>query len=315
TESRDDRAPKYLDVFGAALATSGFGALTYSLIASTQNGWGDWQIIASAAASVVLLVWFAIHEARTESPLIPPSIFRSKTFASLNVATLLLYGALGGLFYEMPFAMIQAHGYSATQTAFATIPMIAGIAGLARFGTALRAKVGLRAVLTAGPSIVAVGFSLLAILERNPGYIESFLPGLLLIGLGMGIVVAPLTAGIIDSADPRHIGVASGINNAVSRVAGLLAIAALTAVLVASYNARFDSAMREMHASRAQESDAFAQRDRLAGARFNDPSLQRISFDAFNTGFAAIAAICAILAASAAIICLSGIDDKELRKT
>ncbi|MDQ2865133.1 MAG: MFS transporter, partial [Candidatus Eremiobacteraeota bacterium] len=311
-ESRDDRAPKYLDIFGAALATGGLGALTYALIASTQTGWGDWRILACVAIAVLLLAWFAFHESRAKAALVPPDIFSSRTFSSLNIATLALYGALGGLFYEMPFAMIQAHGYSATQTAFATLPMIGGVAGLARFGSILRAKIGLRTVLTIGPIIVACGFALLALLERNAAYLVGFFPGILLIGLGMGIVVAPLTAGIMDAVSARHVGVASGINNAVSRVAGLLAIASLTAVLAATYNARLDANLQRIHATSVQRDAAIAQRDRLAGARFNDAALQRISNDSFNTGFAAIAGICALLSLAASIVCFIGIKDEEL---
>ena len=314
-ESRDDAAPDHLDYTGATLVTLSLGSLTYALIASVQTGWGDWRIIACIAAAIALMAWFIVHEQRTKSALIPPDIFASRTFASINAATLLLYGALGGLFYELPFAMIQAHGYSATQTAFAMLPMIAGVAGLALFGTILRGRIGLRRTLTVGPTIVACGFALLALLERNPHYVTSFLPGIALIGLGMGLVVAPLTAGVIDSASPRHVGVASGINNAVSRIAGLLAIAALTAILAATYNARLEAHLNAMHATQSQHAAALQQRDRLAGARFSDATLQRASFDAFNSGFSVIAGVCAILAALTAVVSFTGIDDRELRKT
>lgn len=314
-ESRDNDAPAHLDIFGATLVTAGLGALTYALIASSQTGWSDWRIVACAACSVTLLAWFASHEARTKAALVPAAIFTSRTFTSLNLATLALYGALAGLFYEMPFSMIQTHGYSATQTAFATLPMIGGVALLARLGSTLRAKIGLRYVLTVGPFIVTCGFVLLALLAKNAGYVTSFFPGILLVGLGMGIVVAPLTTGIIDAADPRHVGVASGINNAVSRIAGLLAIAALTAVLSATYNVHFDADLGRMHASAAQRSASLAQRDRLAGARFTDAALQRASFDAFDTGFATIAGACAFLALVAAIVCFAGIDERALKQS
>jgi Na+/melibiose symporter-like transporter len=243
---------------------------------------------------------------------VPLDIFASRTFGAINLATLFLYGALAALFYEMPFAMIQGHGYTALQCALGTLPMIACLVILARFGTALATRIGTRAVLTIGPGIVAGGFVLLALFERNAAYLTSFFPGILCIGLGMGITVAPLTTGVIDAADPRHVGVASGINNAVSRVAGLLAIAALTVLLTFLYNASLDRSLEAMHATSEQRTEAGAQRARLGGARFTDSALAHASNDAFATGFAGVALACAVLAALAALVDATAIDNRAL---
>jgi EmrB/QacA subfamily drug resistance transporter len=313
SESRDELAPKKLDVIGAALVTLGLGALTYALIASAQLRLNNPVLLGAAIGSVVFLVGFVLYESRARNPLVPASLFASRTFGSINLSTLLLYGALGGIFYEMPFAMIQGHGYRAIQTAFATLPGILGVALLARVGTSLARRFGTRIVLTIGPAIVCCGFALIAILERNANYVESFLPGVILFGLGMGITVAPLTAGVIDAAGKANVGIASGINNAVARVAGLITIAALTAVLVAAYNHRFDRDISTIRTTPAQSAAIAQQRDRLGGARYADPALQKASFDAFHAGFSTIAFTCAALALLAAIVNFAGVDDRELR--
>src|SRR5262249_43643747 len=154
---------------------------------------------------IVLLLAFVPVERRVSNPLLPLSLFSSRTFTAINIATLLIYGALGGNFYEMPFVMIQGHGYSATQAAIASLPLIACIVLLSRFGPILAGRIGRRAVLTIGPTITAAGFVLLGLLEPNASYWTGFFPGILVIGLGMGITVAPLTSTVIDAADPRHI--------------------------------------------------------------------------------------------------------------
>ena len=313
-ESRDEDAPRELDYPGAALGTAGLGAITYALIASSQYRWSDLHVFGSAVAGVALLIWFAIHEKDAKNPLIPAQLFDSRTFMSLNVMTLLVYGALSGLFYEMPFALIQIHGYSAIQTALATLPMTFGLVGLSRFGTKLSQIYGTREILAIGPCIVACGFVLLGLLSRNQSYLTSFFPGVLVIGAGMGITVAPLTTGVMNAADPRNVGVASGINSAVARTSGLIAIAAFTAILYMTYQARFHRDLSAINASRVQREAASAQADRLGGARFQDPQLQKISYDAFDTGFEAVAYACAAMCLIGAAVSFAGIDNESLRR-
>ncbi len=301
-ESRDEGAPKELDVIGALLATAGLGGLTYALIQASAEGWRSASAGGATIAGLAFLVLFVVRERRCPYPLVPPDIFASRAFIALNLATLFLYGALGGLFYELPFAMIQAHGYNALQTALGTLPMLICLVLLARVGTALVPRVGLRTVLTVGPAIVAFGFTLLAFLEPRTSYMTAFFPGLLGIGLGMGITVAPLTTGVIDSADQHHVGIASGINTAVARIAGLIAIAVMIVVLAVLYNASIDRALDRMSATARQRTAVAAQRDRLGGARFADPRLQRASIEAFDVGFRGVALTCAACAAIAAVI-------------
>ncbi len=312
-ESRNSDAPKELDILGAMLATFGLGGVTYALIAASASGWAHAGVESSLFGGIVLLILFGIRERRASAPLVPPSIFASRTFGTINLATLLLYGALSALFYEIPFAMIQAHNYSAFQTAIGMLPMLLCLVVLARFGAALAQRFGYRIVLTVGPAVVAAGFALLALLEPQRGYLFAFFPGLLVVGVGMGITVAPLTTAVISAADPRHVGIASGINNAVSRIAGLLAVAAITVLVATIYNASIDRALNLMHASSSARAKVDLQRDRLGGAHFNDPMLQRDSIVAFETGFRGVAVACAILAALAALADALGIEERRLR--
>jgi len=314
-ESRDEHASRQLDLFGAGLVTISLFAITYALIRGSAIGWHSIATTGSAIAGVVVMGIFVVRDRRVKNPLIPPEVFASRTFGTINVATLLLYGALGANFYELPFVMIQGHGYNALQTAFAILPMAACMVALARVGTALARIVGMRLWLTIGPTIVAIGFLLLAAFEPNATYWSSFFPGIFVIGIGLGLTVAPLTSTVIDSVQSEHVGIASGINNAVSRVAGLLAVAALTAVLSALYNASLDRSLDTIHATAAQRSEANAQRDRLGGARFKDQQLQHASTRAFERGFQGVAIGCAILAVLAAITDALGIHNEELKNT
>jgi EmrB/QacA subfamily drug resistance transporter len=312
-ESRDERAPKVLDIGGALLATLGLGGVTYALILASSIGWKAIAVGVALAGGVLLLALFVRRERQIAAPLIPPGIFASRTFGTINLATLLLYASLSAIFYELPFVMIQAHGYSALQTALATLPMLVCLVLLARVGTAIAQRIGTRRVLTIGPSLVAGGYVLLALLAPERDYATAFFPGMLLVGLGMGITVAPLTTAVVESADPREVGVASGINNAVSRIAGLLAIAGLTILVSSLYNASLDRSLDALHAAPPLRAQANAQRDRLGGARFTDRALQHASNAAFEEGFRGVAFACAILAALTAAVNAIGINDTELR--
>ena len=311
-ESRDESAPKELDWLGAALSTLGFGAITYALIVSSSAGW-SLLVQSSMLVGVALLGYFVVHEHRSTAPLVPPDIFRSRTFAVINFTTLLLYGALGVNFYQLPFVMIQAHGYNALQTALATLPIGVCMVVLSRVAPVLVNAIGARAVLTIGPAITTVGYLLLAFLAPMQSYWIGFFPGIVVLGIGMGITVAPLTTCVITSVAPDHIGIASGINNAVSRIAGLLAIAAFTIVLAAIYVASMERSLNAMQATSAERAAAAAQSDRLGGAHFANPEMQRASISAFENGYRGIAIGCAILSALAALSDAFGIEESKLR--
>ena len=306
TESRDESAPKHLDIFGAVLTIAGLGGITYALIDASSRGWNNLDATGSLISGVAILTFFLVRERSTPNPIIPPDIFRSRPFGAINLATLFLYGALSALFYMLPFVLIQTHGYTALQTAFATLPIAVCLVVLSRFGTAIAARVGFTTVLTIGPLLVACGFALLALLSHAGGYFASLFPGLALVGVGMGFTVAPLTTAVIDAAGPSHVGIASGINTAIARIAGLLAVAAATIVIAALYDQSLDRSLDALHATSAQRATVDAQRARLGGAQFSDPRLQSASRDAFDRGFAGVGYGCAILALAAGLVNLAG---------
>ncbi len=218
-------ADKPLDLRGALLATLGLGLLSYGLIAL-----GGGQALSGITALLAALpvIWLFLQaEARSDAPMMPLTLFRNETFAGANALTVLLYAALTGALFLLPFLMIQAHGYSATAAGAAFLPFSA-IMGLgSRWSGGLVERVNARLPLVGGAALTAAGFAVLAVSGEAPSYWVSVFPGLVIVAIGMTLCVAPLTTTVFNSAPGDQSGVASGINNAAARAGGLLAVAAL----------------------------------------------------------------------------------------
>jgi EmrB/QacA subfamily drug resistance transporter len=231
-ESRDPEAPRRLDWRGALLVLGGLGGLVYGLIAASTLGWRNLVVVASLCAGAVLLAAFIVVEKFSATPMMPLGLFRSRTFSGVNLLTLLLYGALGGAFFFLPFLLIQVHGYSATATGAIFLPFTLILGVLSRWSGGLVDRVGARGPLVIGPAIAGLGFAFLAGVSGDGRYWTLLMP-MIVLGLGMAITVAPLTTTVVNAVPARQTGLASGINNAVASVAGLLAIAVLgtTAVI------------------------------------------------------------------------------------
>ena len=229
-ESIDPDAPPGIDWLGALLAFAGLAGVAFGLIALPDTGWRDTTTAATLAGGAVLLAIFVWHEGRSPAPMMPLGLFRSATFSGVNALTLLLYGALGGAFFLLPFALISVHGYSATMAGAVFLPFTAIMAVLSRWSGGLLDRVGARLPLVAGPVLVAVGFVLFALAEPETSFAMAFLLPVSVVGLGMAVTVAPLTATVIAAVPGHQTGVASGINNALSSVASLFAIAAFGAL-------------------------------------------------------------------------------------
>ena len=238
-ESRDPEAPAGLDWRGALLVFAGLGALVYGLIEAATLGWRHPLVLSSILAGTVLLIAFVFEERRSHQPMMPLVLFNSATFSGINLVTLLLYGALSGAFFFVPFLLIQAHGFSATATGAAFLPFTLILGVLSRWSGGLADRFGARRPLIIGPSIVALGFALLAFASASPRY-GALLAPMVVLGLGMAVTVAPLTTTVINAVPARQTGVASGINNAVASVAGLLMIAVLGTVALSALNRSLD---------------------------------------------------------------------------
>jgi EmrB/QacA subfamily drug resistance transporter len=271
-ESRNAQDSAALDWLGAGLVTIGLGGLVYGLIESSKRDWNDVGLIAAFALGVTALLLFFVVEAYSKAPLLPLNWFRTRDFSGVNLLTLLLYGALGGLLFFFPLNLIQVHGYSATAAGGAMLPFIFLMFLLSRWSGGLVDRYGARPPLIVGPLIVAVGFALFTLPSSGGSYWTTFFPAVIVLGIGMATSVAPLTTTVMNSVSEKHAGSASGVNNAVSRLAGLLSIAVLGIVMVAGFNRNLSSrfANRDMDPGIREQLDG--QRMRLAAIEI-PPSL------------------------------------------
>ncbi len=235
-DSRSARPPG-LDWLGAGLATAGLGGVTWGLTAAAELGFRSPPVAATLAGGAVALAAFIAVEARVRSPMLPLGLFASRPFTGANLLTLLLYFALSGVLFFLPFELIRGHGYTATAAGAALLPfpVVMGLAS-GRAG-AFADRFGPRLPLTVGPLIAAAGFALFAVPLPGSSYWSSLLPPLAVLAVGMTITVAPLTTAVMGTVGPDYAGTASGVNNAVARVAGVLAIAVLSLLFIGVYNA------------------------------------------------------------------------------
>jgi EmrB/QacA subfamily drug resistance transporter len=220
------RRPGRLDVAGSAAVTIGLAGVIYALIEVPARGW-DPISVSAAVAGVLGLVAFPLVERRRANPLVPGRLFASAQFLGVNLVTSTVYAALGGALFLLALHLQQSLGYSALAAGAATLPMTALIVVLSGRVGALAQRIGPRWPLTVGPLTAAVGLGLLGLVRPGSQYLTGVLPGVVLLGLGLTLTAAPLTSAVLASVPADHVGAASGINNAISRIAGLLAVAVL----------------------------------------------------------------------------------------
>lgn len=247
-ESRDEQANGELDWLGATLAVIGLGGLTFGLVESSEQGWRDPQVITGLVIGVAALIGFVLVEHKSRAPMMPLWMFRSRTFSGANLMTLLLYAALSGVMFFLPLNLIQVQGYSTTAAGAAILPFIVLMFSLSRWSGGLVKRYGAKRPLVIGPLIVTGGLALFALPGVGGSYWTTFFPAITVMGLGMALSVAPLTTTVLSAAEAQakgRTGLASGINNAISRVAAVVAIAALGSVISTAFSASLEDRLAE----------------------------------------------------------------------
>lgn len=311
-ESRDLDAAKHLDRWGVVLVVLGLGSVVFGLLESANLGLGNPWILGAIAIGIVLLVAFIRIEAQTVNPMMPLSLFQSQTFAGANVLTFLLYAALGGVLFFLPFNLIQVQGYSATAAGAALVPFPVIMFVLSRWSGGLVSQYGARRPLIIGPAIAAIGFALMMIPQVGGSYWQTFFPAIVVLGLGMAISVAPLTTAVMEAVETRYAGTASGINNAVSRVASLLAIAMLGIVMLTVFSSSLAARLVSLDLPASARQFLATQSINLAATQvppglsnaMNQAVAQAIAI-AFVDGFRVVMGVAVVLAiASAAMAAL-----------
>ncbi|MDB5840994.1 MAG: transporter [Herminiimonas sp.] len=319
-ESESRHAGTRLDWPGAVLASVGLGGLVFGLIESSDQGWADPAVAAALLLGVLALAAFVAVEWRSHAPMLPLDLFRSRNFSGANLLTLMLYAALGATFFFLPLNLIQIQHYSSTAAGAALLPFTLIMFTLSRWSGGLIDRYGPKRPLVFGPAIAAAGFLLLAMPGSGRDYWLSFFPGIAVLGLGMAISVAPLTTTVMNAVGNEAAGVASGVNNAVSRLAGLLAIAALGIAMRYAFGAALELRFSELALPPDASAAVLAQRGKLAAidipstlpAEIREAMSAAISA-AFVFGFRLVMLICAMLALAASASAWALISDTRSR--
>jgi EmrB/QacA subfamily drug resistance transporter len=289
-----------IDIVGTLLCAAGLGSLVYALIEQPNYGWGDPRIFIPLAAGIAALAGFLLYERRTEHPMLPLSLFRRHNFSVGNLATLAVYAGLTAGTFLLILYLQQVGGYSALAAGMAMVPITLLLFLLSsRFG-ALSGEYGPRLFMGLGPIISGLGFLLLLMMGDQPAYWSQVFPAVVVFGIGLSITVAPLTAAILGDVESEHAGIASAVNNAVARVAGLIAVAAVGAVVAAQFaavmNERIDaqpanpSLISAMEEAKTRPLNVSVP-DQLQGNEEFESALRTASVSAFHSGVWAVSGL------------------------
>ena len=262
-ESTSGEGKRHLDFPGAILTAIGLGGVVYGLIQAENVGFANPIVLACIIGGLVALGLFLFVENRSPAPMMPLTLFRSRTFSGTNLLTFLLYAALGGALFFLPYNLISAQGYSATAAGASLLPFTLLSFTLSRWSGGLVTKYGSRLPLVIGPTIAAVGFVLFALPGLGGSYWFTYFPAVVVLGLGMTITIAPLTTTVMGAVEDQYSGTASGVNNAIARIAGLLAIAVLGICVVYVFSSSLTGTIVALHLSPNVQQAILAQHGRL----------------------------------------------------
>src|SRR5215211_2064783 len=317
-ESRDPEARR-LDLLGAALAAVGLGSIVFGLLESSKVGLGSPLVLGALLIGVGVLVAFLVVEGRTREPMMPLNLFRSRNFAGANAFTLLLYFALVGTMFFLPFDLIWVQGYSATAAGAAIVPAILLMSLLSRYTGGLTDRYGPRLPLVLGPAIAAVGFFLFAVPGIQSGsYWTSFFPAAAVLGVGLSILVPAVTTVALNSVDVRHTGLASAINNAFSQTAGLMAVAVLGVLMFAVFGANLDNRLEGLELPDEARQQLEEEKVKLGAAQAPEDldtatgvTVERAIDEAFVSGYRVVMLVAAAAALASAISAAVLIEGKK----
>jgi EmrB/QacA subfamily drug resistance transporter len=324
SESRDESVTGRIDITGAALVTLGLGSLTYGFISAPDLGFGNPRVYGALLLGVLALLAFIVVEARQPQPMLPFDLFKSPTFRGANLLTLLLYGGLSVGTFFLSLNLVQIQGYSKTQAGMSFLPFVILLTLMSRSTGSLADRLGPRLPLIVGPSLAGLGFFWMAFagLTRGPGdYWTAFLPGITLFGIGMGFTVAPLSASVMGAVPTHSAGVASGVNNAVSRTAGVLAIAIVGSLALFVFASSLSRHTQALNLSGAERNELKVEAQKLAGAAvpadFGGNTAQAVGEAiklAFVDTFRMVMLICAGLAWLSALAAAAQVSNQPLMK-
>jgi EmrB/QacA subfamily drug resistance transporter len=317
-ESRDEEDRSRLDLLGALIATTALGSLVYGLIESSNLGFHHPAVFVSILTGAGLSILFLFVEARSSHPMLPLSLFRSRDFTGANLLTLFLYAALGGALFFFPLNLIQVQGYSATAAGAAFLPFIAIMFSLSHWSGTLVKRYGARLPLTIGPVIAAIGFGLFVVPSVTRNYWTSFFPAVILLGFGMAVSVAPLTTTVMNAVEVKRSGIASGVSNAVSRTASLLAVAVFGVVMLHGFNQQLDQRLEKINVPQSATDSLKGERIKLAAIKIpadldqeSSAKIRKAIQISFISGFRSVMIVAACLAVASGLIAYMTIQGKS----
>lgn len=322
SESKDDGVDHSLDFPGAITIALGLALVTFGFLRMPAVGFGNWQVYLSLIAGVLLLVVFVIIEAKSKHPMMPLQLFANATFSGANLLTFFLYAGLGAGMLFLSLNLVQVQGYSQLQSGLTFLPFTVMMIGLARFAGGLADRHGPRMLLIFGPAAAGAGLLILSFVQQTGGpgdYWTTFLPGIIVFGLGMSFTVAPLTAAVMGSVSDHFSGTASGVNNAMTRIANVFANAIFGALAVLFFTGALQENVKGIKLTPNQKQEVVAQAAELGNAKVpqgsgDNKAIENAYHESFITAYANIMRISAGLGFLGALMAVIFIRDKAVKK-